>query len=116
LPRLENGSVSGDNPPRPDRVDLWVEQAISVKGRPDWIFVKVYTHGCQEKNMDVLLGDDFCALQEYLQDKYNDGKNYKLHYTSAREMYNIIKAAESGAEGTPGDYRDFIMKSCMAKR
>jgi hypothetical protein len=42
--------------------------------------------------------------------KYNDGINWKLHYVSAREMYNIIKAAEAGMTGDPGNYRDFIIK------
>ena len=30
-----------------------------------------------------------------------------LHYVSAREAYNIVKAAEAGMQGNPGDYRDF---------
>ena len=43
----------------------------------------------------------------YLESKYNDGKNYVLHYVSAREMYNIAVAAEAGKTGNPGEYRDF---------
>jgi len=33
--------------------------------------------------------------------------NYVLHYVTAREMYNIAKAAEAGLAGDPGRYRDF---------
>jgi len=45
----------------------------------------------------------------YLESQYNDGVAWKLHYVSAREAYNIIKAAESGLDGDPGEYRDFLI-------
>ena len=41
--------------------------------------------------------------------KYNDGTAWKLHYVSAREMYNIAKAAEAGETGEPGLYRDYVI-------
>ncbi len=43
------------------RVDKWIRSNIHVKGQPDWIFVKVFSHGAQshaqvlEKNMDEVL-------------------------------------------------------------
>jgi hypothetical protein len=46
------------------------------------------------------------AAYDYLQSKYNDGVDWKLHYVSAREMYNIAKAAEADLPGDPGQYRD----------
>jgi hypothetical protein len=48
-------------------------------------------------------------MHSYLETKYNDGENYILHYVSAREMYNIAKAAETGNDGNPNEYRDFIL-------
>jgi hypothetical protein len=57
--------------------------------------------------MDTLLGKPFEEMNEYLLDKYNDGENYVMHFVSAREMYNIVKAAESGLEGNPNEYRDY---------
>jgi hypothetical protein len=45
----------------------------------------------------------------HLGKRYNDGSEYVLHYVSAREMYNIIKAAESGASGDPGNYRNYVL-------
>src|SRR3546814_17982821 len=44
----------------------------------------------------------------YLEDRYNDGERYVLHYVTAREVHNHIKAAEAGHGGDPNDYRDFI--------
>jgi len=45
-----------------------------------------------------------------LEIKYNDGQNYVLHYVTAREAYNIVKAAEYGLEGNPNQFRDFIIQ------
>jgi len=110
FPRIENGEISGVNPPREERVDLWVKQRISVKKKPEWIFVKVYTHGAPEKNADILLGEPMDQMYAYFEKKYNDGMDFALHYVSAREMYNIIKAAEAGEAGNPNQYRDYIIK------
>ena len=46
----------------------------------------------------------------YLENKYNNSIKYKLHYVTAREMYNLIKAAEAGDAGDPSLYRDFLIK------
>ena len=45
--------------------------------------------------MESLLGGELDFLYSYLEENYNDGKNCILHYTSAREVYNIIKALEN---------------------
>jgi len=43
----------------------------------------------------------------YLEKAYNDGIRYRLHYVTAREVYNIVKAAEDGMTGDPHQYRDY---------
>ncbi|MCA9398827.1 MAG: hypothetical protein KC618_03690, partial [Candidatus Omnitrophica bacterium] len=110
FPRIENGDLSGANPPTPERVDLWVRQHIHVKGKEDWVFIKVHTHGAPEKNAFTLLGDPMDTMFSYFEENYNDGTNYCLHYVCAREMYNIIKAAEAGERGNPGEYRDYMIQ------
>jgi len=107
FPQIENSDVRRSMPPTEERVDLWVNAGIHVKGKPEWLFVKIHTHGTQEGDMDTLLGKPFDDMCTYLETKYNDGTNYQLHYVSAREMYNIIKAAESGEDGNPNQYRDY---------
>jgi len=109
LPRIENADVRTSSPPTRERVDAWVETGIHVEGRPEWIFVKVHTHGTQERDTDTLLGAPMRQAFEHLQSRYNDGRDWKLHYVSAREMYNIAKAAERGLPGEPGQYRDLVV-------
>lgn len=107
LPRIENSDIRASSPPTPERVDLWVDCAIHVKGRPQWRFVKIHTHGTQEGDIDSLLGNPVDDMFSYLEENYNDGQKYALHYVSAREMFNIVKAAEAGETGDPGLYRDY---------
>ncbi|HEY9132236.1 MAG TPA: hypothetical protein VIM98_10805, partial [Dyella sp.] len=107
IPRIENADVRRACPPTPGRVDAWIRTGIHVQGRPEWVFVKVHTHGTQERDMDTLLGAPAHAMHEHLENHYNDGERYVLHYVTAREMYNIIKAAEAGKQGNPNLWRDF---------
>ncbi|MFZ1391997.1 MAG: hypothetical protein WAS23_10455 [Dokdonella sp.] len=109
IPRIENSDVRRSCPPTPERVDAWIRTGIHVEGRTEWDFVKIHTHGTQEGDMDTLLGEPVDAMHSYLESAYNDGRNYVLHYVTAREVYNIIKAAEAGKQGDPAQWRDFIL-------
>jgi hypothetical protein len=109
IPHIENADIRKSMPLINSRVDQWVSSHIHVKGRPEWIFIKVHTHGTQEGDMDTLLGKPRHGMHNYLETKYNDGFNYILHYVSAREMYNIAKAAEEEKTGNPNDYRNYIL-------
>src|ERR1700735_3538547 len=106
IPRIENADVRRGCPPTAARVDAWVRTGVHVEGRPEWVFVKVHTHGTQERDMDTLLGDAAHAMHAHLESAYNDGEQYVLHYVTAREVYNIIKAAEAGEVGNPHAFRD----------
>ncbi len=110
FPRIENSDIRKNSPPTNQRVDMWINCSIQVKSQPLWRFVKIHTHGTQETDMDTLLGKPTDSMFSYLEEKYNDGKNFVLHYVSAREMYNIAKAAEAGKTGNPNLYRDFSIR------
>lgn len=115
FPKIENAEITLKNPPISDRVDLWIRQRISVKGRPEWIFVKVHTHGAQDQNLTDEYFNNLDIMFTYLEKKYNDGKKYQLHYVTAREIYNIIKAAEAGEKGDPSQFRDYLLESRISK-
>ncbi len=109
MPRIESAAVTAADPPTPERVASWVDQGICVEGRPEWIFVKVHTHGAPETQARAILGDASRMLHAELVGKYNDGDSWRLHYVSAREMFNIAIAAMRGADGDPGRYRDYLL-------
>lgn len=105
--RIEGSGVTADDLPAPSRVRTWVDQDIHVEGRPEWVFVKVYTHGAPEKQAAALLGEGGRMLHEELCRAYNDGIRWKLHYVTAREMVNIALAAMGGEKGDPNEFRDY---------
>jgi hypothetical protein len=107
-PRIENSAVTADDPPTPARVRTWVRQGIGVLGRPEWVFVKVHTHGAPEKQAASLLGDGGRMLHQELTTRYNDGRRWRLHYVTAREMFNIAVAAMDGRDGDPNAFRDYV--------
>jgi len=107
VPKIEDGNIHKGNLFDPAKVDLWIRTGIKVKGMDNWIFVKIFTHGAPEGNHEAVLGDNAKKLFDYLLKTYNDGEKYKLHFVTAREMYNIIKAAENGHNDDPNNYRDY---------
>jgi hypothetical protein len=105
--RLENGAITGSDPPTAARVATWIEQGIHVAGRPEWVFVKVHTHGAIEKTAASLLGDGGRALHEALASYMRAG--WGLHYVTAREMFNVARAAMDGRAGDPSAYFDYVI-------
>jgi hypothetical protein len=108
FPRVENGDLTGANPPRPDRMRIWIDRSIHVAGQSNWIFIKLYTHGGTPRNMATLLEKPMADFYEHLTRTYNDGENYRLHFVTAREMVNIIHAAEDGKNGNAGEFRNYL--------
>lgn len=106
LGRIENGALTQANPPSLRRLALWKRAGIIVSGRPDWIFVKLHTHGMAPTDTDTMLGP---PVQHFLKELIEGAaeRSEILHFVSAREMANIILAACDGREGNPGSYRDY---------
>jgi hypothetical protein len=109
VPRIDAADVTARDPATPARVRGWVRQGIGVLGRPEWVFVKVHTHGTQEAQATSLLGEGGRQLHTVLTTEFNDGARWRLHYVTAREMYNIAIAAMDGYDGDPGGYRDYVL-------
>ena len=80
---------------------------MGVRTRPDWVFVKLHTHGAKEANADVLLGEPMARLHEELARRAAADPQFHFHYVTAREMYNLARAAEAGWAGSVADARDF---------
>ena len=111
VPGLDVGAIDGSPGYAPllRRFRSWVDARIAVRGRPEWVFVKVHTHGAPERNAATLLGSRMAALHDAIGREFNDGHRYRLHYVTAREVVNIVRAAEAGEAGNPGDYLDYAL-------
>jgi hypothetical protein len=101
---VEGGSLENTSLPHPRRLAAWLSAHVHVPGRPEWVFVKLCTHAMQNRASFLGAGNDavFAAMEMW----WNRAP-FRLHYVTAREAYNIVKAAESGKSGDPNDYRDF---------
>jgi len=109
-PRPENGSLTTRNWGRPDRIPTWIDCNVHVQGKPEWLFIKLHTHGAIERDFDALFGEKAFEMHRVLNEQFNDGERFRLHYVTAREAYNIAKAAENGEGGSPSDWLDYRVK------
>jgi hypothetical protein len=111
-PRLaiENGELSGANPPTVRRLQLWGRAAITVEGRPDWVFIKLHCHGMDPRDEPAMIGEPMRRFLRELLDGTVLGAGSKVHFVTAREMVNIALAACDGKAGDPGDFRDYRLK------
>jgi hypothetical protein len=107
LPRLENACLQASQPPDERRLDLWLRACVQVLARPDWFFVKLHTHGAMEANHSALLGEPMVRFHEALARRAREDRNFHYHYVTAREMYNLVRAAEAGWDGPVAGARDY---------
>jgi len=56
VPRIDNAEIQQNYPATRNRIGNWVRQHVHVKGRPEWVVVKVSCHGAEERNGEALLG------------------------------------------------------------
>lgn len=107
LPRLENADLGPQNPPTLHRMHSWMGCDVSVQGAENWCFVKLHTHGAPEHGHRSNLGAERAQFHEDIQAMSRSG-GFRLHYVSAREMVNILHAAEDGHSGDAGEWRDYL--------
>src|ERR1051325_4837857 len=115
VPRLDDG-VLGDNY-RLDatRLARWRTAHIGVRGQPLWNFIKLYCHGFFPQDQDAMIGDAIARALENILELQERTRAFKLHFTTAREAFNIVMAAVEGLRGEPGEYRDYSLRSIMSE-
>ena len=106
-PRLENGCLQASQPPSMQRLQNWLQAGVQVPSRPDWYFVKLHAHGALEHDRDTLLGEPMQRFHRALADQAAKQPHFHYHYVTAREMYNLAKAAEAGWQGSVAGALDY---------
>jgi hypothetical protein len=111
LPGVENACLQSTQPPSVERLWRWLKARVQVPGRPDWFFVKLHAHGGPEHDHDTLLGGPMVKFHEDLAKLARDNSKFHVHYVTAREMVNLIKAAQSGYKGPVAGALDWELVS-----
>jgi hypothetical protein len=112
---LDDGDIHPAKPASPSRVGRWIRANVHVAERPDWVFVKLFTHGISTQgDEDEVVGDHFSETLSYMERAFNDGRNYRLHYITAREAYNLAMSAARGARGDAASYINAIVPPYVA--
>lgn len=94
LPRLETGELSCGNLATPYRARRWVELAPRIGVDT---FIKLYTHGAQERNSFVLLRNGLKSVFALLVAEAKQ-RGCAVYFVSAWQMYCAIDAVRQGRD------------------
>lgn len=113
VPRVEDGALAQNYPLTIDRFNRWRSAGIGVKGRPDWTFIKLYSHGFFDWDQDIMIGEQMKRFMNEAMEYGEQTAEFKIHFASAREAFNMVSAAVEGQKGQPGDYRNYKLRQIM---
>ncbi|MBV9211885.1 MAG: hypothetical protein JOZ52_14685 [Acidobacteria bacterium] len=115
VPRLDDGALTANQPLDLGRLNRWRGARIHVAGQPQWIFIKLYCHGFFHFDQPSTIGE---RVRKFWEEAIEHGERtgeFKIHFASAREAFNIALAATDGRTGEPGLYRDYRLKQIMRR-
>jgi len=110
IPRVDDGALARNYPLKIARFWRWQNARIGVAGRPDWVFIKLHCHAFFEQDQDEMIGDELRRFMAQILELGDTTGQFKVHFASAREVFNIIVAALEGKTGDPSQYRDYRLR------
>ena len=113
VPRLDDGALTANQPLDAARFGRWTSAGVSVKGRPEWIFVKLYCHGFFDHDQTACIGEDARRFFSEMIERGEKSNDHSIHFASAREAVNMVFAAIDGRQGNPNDFRDYRLRAIM---
>ncbi len=97
LPRVEAGELAGYDRVNAHRAALWLRYAPQLGGH---LFLKLFTHGAQERNMTALLAEDLDRTFALLEEECAR-RGLRLYFASAWEMARAVEALRTSASLAP---------------
>jgi len=94
FPRLEIGEVASYDPPTPARVKAWLDLSPRIG---DDIFVKLYTHGTQERHSAFLLNEGLRQAFGWMKEAAGR-RGQSLYFASAWQLKLAVDAARRGQD------------------
>lgn len=113
IPRIDDGALTANQPADIARLKRWMSANITVAGRSDWIFVKLYCHGFFDHDKTTSIGEGAEAFFSEIINYGAGAGDFDVYFASAREAFNITAAAIDGRSGKPGQYRDYKLRAIM---
>jgi hypothetical protein len=96
LPRVETGEAAGYDMPSPARVSRWFDLAPAIG---EDIFIKLYTHGAAERNLEPLLNGGLRNLFSWIAEEA-ERRSMEFRWATAWQMYQAIDALTKGQMST----------------
>lgn len=112
-PRIDDGALTAAQGFDGSRFGRWLAANLTVGGRSDIIFVKLYCHGFFDHDQPACIGEDAKRFFNDLTDASARTGKFDVHFATAREAFNIAMAAIEGRSGGPNDFRDHKLKPIM---
>jgi hypothetical protein len=110
FPRVDDGALTFNYLPEMARMRDWRETRIGIGGRPDWIFLKLYCHGFFSNDLDITIGETMRRFLGEMLDEAARSDEYRIHFATAREAFNMMMAAMDDQPGEPGLYRNYRLQ------
>lgn len=115
VPQIDDGALASNQALDAARFKRWVNADVTVKNRPEWVFVKLYCHGFFDHDQSSAIGED---ARRFFSETVETGEKsgaYRVHFASAREAFNMVWAAIDGKHGSPNDFRDYRLQTIMSE-
>ncbi|HUK89137.1 MAG TPA: hypothetical protein VLZ81_01970 [Blastocatellia bacterium] len=112
-PRLDCGVLASSYRLDMERVRNWISAGVSVQGRPEWVFIKLHCHGFFPQDQDYTIGEPIVRFFDDLLDHAQRTGEFKVHFATAREAFNMVMAAAADEAGEPGDFRNYLLSPVM---
>lgn len=113
VPRLDDGALAANQPLDDARFDRWLSANITVGGRSDLVFVKLYCHGFFDRDQSACIGEEAKRFFGELIERSTKTGAFTIHFATAREAFNIASAAIEGKPGRTNEFRDHKLLPIM---
>ena len=113
IPRIDDGALAQNYPLSLHRFNRWCSARIGVHGRPEWHFIKLFSHGFFDFDQDIMIGEQLKRFMGEVIELAEQTGRFKIHFASAREAFNMAMAAVDGHKGNPNQYRDYRLRQIM---
>jgi len=113
VPRIDDGALTANQTLDAARFARWRSANVTVAGRSDWVFIKLYCHGFFDHDQPACIGEQARRFFSEMIEEGEKSGSYSVHFATAREAFNMVSAAIDGRSGDPHSYRDYRLTTIM---